>query len=87
MGIHNIIFWNDPINTKELILKVKNKLAGWKANTLSKARSLTLVKANVAGLPNHVMSCLKCPENVIKTIEKDSRPFLWRKYSEMNPVP
>lgn len=35
LRIHNINFWNDPINAKKLILKIKLKLAGWKVNTLS----------------------------------------------------
>lgn len=28
LGIHNIIFWWDQVNSKELIIKIKNKLAG-----------------------------------------------------------
>ena len=27
LGIHNIIFWKDPVNTKELIIKIQNKLS------------------------------------------------------------
>ncbi|CAL9007199.1 unnamed protein product [Prunus brigantina] len=33
LGIHNIIFWKDPQNVRELIDKIRSKFAGWKANT------------------------------------------------------
>lgn len=37
LGIHNIIFWNDPLNGNKLVKRFKQKLAGWKAHTLLKA--------------------------------------------------
>lgn len=53
LGIHNIVFWKDPVNESELIKRVKPKLAGWKENSLLKAGRLTLIKSNFL-----VMLCL-----------------------------
>lgn len=86
LGIHNIIFQKDQVNTKELIIKIKNKLAGWKANTLSKAGRLTLIKANLLGIPNHTMSCFKCHEKITKTIDRESRKFFWGKDCKLVPM-
>lgn len=61
LGIHSIVFLKNPINENELIKRVKQKLSGWKANTLSKAGRITLIKSNLSGMPNHVMFCFKCP--------------------------
>lgn len=71
LWIHNIIFWKDPTNTKELTLKIKNKLAGWKTKTMSRASRLTLIKSNLTGVPNHIMTCFKCPEVLVKTNNKE----------------
>ncbi|KAL6145048.1 hypothetical protein ACLB2K_055736 [Fragaria x ananassa] len=77
LGIHNVACWKDPINSKELILKISNKLAGWKKNTLSHAGRVTLIKTNLAGMPNHVMSCFNCDKRTTKAVDKESRSFLW----------
>ncbi|KAL6216407.1 hypothetical protein ACLB2K_009630 [Fragaria x ananassa] len=37
LEINNIVFWNDPSNTKDLLLKISNRLGGWKKATLSRA--------------------------------------------------
>lgn len=80
LGVHNIICWKDPINANEqLILRIQNKLAGWKANSLSRARRLTLIKSSLAGMPNHILACFKCPTKITKTIDRESRKFLWNK--------
>lgn len=64
LGIHNVVFWKDAVNTNDLILRMQKKLAGWKANTLSRGGKLTLIKANLTGMPNHVLSCFKCPSKI-----------------------
>ncbi|CAL2229189.1 unnamed protein product [Prunus armeniaca] len=46
LGIHNIVSWKDPDNTKLMIKRIRNKFAGWKAQTLSRAGRLTLIKAS-----------------------------------------
>ncbi|KAL6134561.1 hypothetical protein ACLB2K_066792 [Fragaria x ananassa] len=86
LGIHNVVFWKDPINAKELLQKISNKLAGWKQNTLSRAGKLTMIKANIAGMPNHVTSCFKCPKSLTNEIDKQERNFLWGSDMKMAPV-
>lgn len=86
LGINNIICWRDPTNTKDNELKIKNKLAGWKANTLSKAGRITLIKANLCGMPNHMMSCFKCLAKFTKLLDKENIMFLLGKEGKMNPV-
>ncbi|XP_024200132.1 uncharacterized protein LOC112203389 [Rosa chinensis] len=76
----------DPLNAKELLLKISNKLSGWKKATLSRAGKLTLIKSNIAGMPNHVMSCFKCPPKVTKAIDKETRSFFWGKDCHCPPV-
>lgn len=43
---------------------------------LSRAR-LTLLKANLTGMPNHIFSCLKCPNTLATKIEGLHRKFFW----------
>ncbi|KAL6183086.1 hypothetical protein ACLB2K_044497 [Fragaria x ananassa] len=77
LGIHNVIFWKDHVNTKQLLLKISNKLAGWKKGTLSRAGRLTLINSNLSRMSNHVMSCFKCSKKITKAIDKQARNFLW----------
>ncbi|RXH71753.1 hypothetical protein DVH24_025254 [Malus domestica] len=70
LGIHNIVFWKDP-----------QKLAGWKANTLSKARRLTLIKSNLSSMLNHIMPCFKCPTRVTN----ECRDFFWGRDRNTRP--
>lgn len=77
LGIHNIVFWNDPLNENVLIKMVKQKLFGWKANTLSKMGRVTLIKSNLCGMSNHVMSYFKCLSRVIHKLNNKCRDFLW----------
>ncbi|KAL6209023.1 hypothetical protein ACLB2K_019966 [Fragaria x ananassa] len=85
LGLHNVVFWKDPTNAKELLQRISNKLSGWKQNTLSRAGKTTLIKANISGMPNHVMSCFKCPKKLTDEIDKQSRNFLWG--TEMKTAP
>lgn len=83
LGINNIIFWKDSCNT---MVKIKGKLAGWKVNTLPRVGRVTLLKSNLSGMPNHLMSCFKCPDKLTKMLDKENMKFLWGKDSKMNPI-
>ncbi|KAL6216654.1 hypothetical protein ACLB2K_009875 [Fragaria x ananassa] len=85
-GIHNVVWWKDPVNAKELLQRISNKLSGWKQSTLSRAGKLTLIKANISGMPNHVMSCFRCPKNLTNEIDKQGRNFLWGSDMKQAPV-
>uniref|UniRef100_UPI0005C8FB06 uncharacterized protein LOC105353379 n=1 Tax=Fragaria vesca subsp. vesca TaxID=101020 RepID=UPI0005C8FB06 len=86
LGINNVVFWKDPINAKDLMQKLSKRLAGWKQNTLSRAGKLTLIKSNVAGMPNHVMACFKWPKKLKDDIDKQERNFLWGTEMKQSPV-
>ncbi|KAL6194501.1 hypothetical protein ACLB2K_035585 [Fragaria x ananassa] len=86
LGINNVMFWKDPINAKDLMQKLSKRLAGWKQNTLSRAGKLTLIKSNVAGMPNHVMACFKCSKKLTDEIDKQERNFLWGTDMKQAPV-
>lgn len=86
LGIHNIVLWKDAMNGSELCRRVKQKLAGWKANTLSKIGRLTLIQANLTCMPNHRMSYFKCPHKIISQLNKDCGHFFWGNTKNWNPV-
>ena len=68
-----------------MLLKFQKKFAGWKKNTLSRAGRLTLIKSNISGMPNHLMSCFKCPTNMINKMEALRRNFFWGS-SSVDPI-
>lgn len=86
LGIHNVVSWKDPINTNDITLKVQRKLAGWKANSLSRGGKLTLIKANLTGMPNHILSCFKCPAKVTIAIDKECINFFWGNEMKSPPI-
>lgn len=86
LGIHNIIFWKDPVNANELLLRISKKLAGWKSNTLSRAGKLTLIKTNLSGMPNHVMTCFKCTPKLTKNLDQENRRFFWGSDAKSPPI-
>lgn len=86
LGIHNIVFWKDPANTNDIILRIQKKLAGWKAHSLSRGGRLSLLKANLSGMSNHVFSCFKCPAKVASRIDKEQRQFFWGNNVSSPPI-
>lgn len=86
LDIHNIVFWKDPINFAELILRMQKKLAGWKAGTLSRGGKLTLIKSTLAGLPNHVLSCFKCPSKITNRLDKECKDLFWGHQVKSPPI-
>ncbi|VVA28953.1 PREDICTED: ribonuclease [Prunus dulcis] len=69
-----------------MIDRIRSKFAGWKAQTLSRAGRLTLIKASVSGIPNHTLSCFKCPREVCKEMNVCSRRFFWGNGTKVPPV-
>ena len=62
---------------KPIIEKVEKRLAIWKANTLSKAGRLVLIKSVLNNLPIYYLSLFKIPKNVAKCIIQMQRRFFW----------
>ena len=57
--------------------RVKNKLAGWKANLLSLVGRAVLIQASSAAIPAYVMQCTYIPNSIHEGIDWVNRNFLW----------
>ena len=60
-----------------LIEKVREKLAGWKAKTLSMAGRCTLISSVSVAMPTHVMQCCLLPSKTCAELDRINRNFLW----------
>ena len=57
--------------------RVKQKLAGWKANMLSFASRAMLIQASSAKILSYIMQCAKLPGGILDGIDQVNRNFLW----------
>lgn len=57
--------------------KVKQKLAGWKANMLSLAGRSVLIQASSATIPSYVMQGVYLPQKILDGIDRVNQNFLW----------
>lgn len=57
--------------------RMKSKLATWKANSLSLAGRVVLIKSVMASIPVYSMQCQWLPTHVCSEIDKINRNFLW----------
>lgn len=55
---------------------MKQKLVGWKANTLSLTRRAVLVRASSSTIPAYVMQCTHLPNRILEGIDQVNRNFL-----------
>nr|XP_048332767.1 uncharacterized protein LOC125423184 [Ziziphus jujuba var. spinosa] len=63
---------------EEVRKKVELRLKNWKANLLSQAGRLVLVKSVVSSIPIYAMSASKLPLTWCRNIDKMTSKFLWR---------
>ena len=63
----------------ELVDKAMTKLAGWKANCLSKAGRAVLIQSHLETLPAHTMQCFRLPSTISNNIDQVSREFFLEK--------
>ncbi|KAJ0892121.1 putative RNA-directed DNA polymerase [Helianthus annuus] len=68
---------NRVSNWDPVVSKFKSRLSKWKANTLSIAGRLTLVKSVLHSLPIYYFSLFKASKKVIGVLEGLMRRFLW----------
>jgi hypothetical protein len=66
-----------------LVHKVADKLPGWKANLLSRAGRLFMVKTVLSSVPIYLMLALELPKWIFKAIDK-RRCFLWKGQGDAN---
>ena len=57
--------------------RVKQKLAGWKANMLSLAGQVVLIQASFSTIPSYVMQGIYLPGRILDGIDRVNRNFLW----------
>lgn len=62
---------------KEVITKVRLRLASWKRRYLSFEGRIVLIKSVLGSLPIFYMSLFKMPESVARSIESIQARFLW----------
>jgi hypothetical protein len=60
-----------------IIVKIQNKLSGWKHQCLSLAGRLTLTKYVLSSIPYYHMQYAKLPKTLCDEMEKIQRGFLW----------
>lgn len=60
-----------------LLEKIRSKLAGWKASTLSQVGRITLAQSYIMSVPNYVMQTSKIPAAVCDEVEQMCRDFIW----------
>ena len=56
--------------------RIKQKLAGWKANLLSLAGRVVLIQASTSTIPTYLMQCTALPEKLLNNIDRVNRNFL-----------
>jgi hypothetical protein len=59
-----------------IIDKVKSKVNGWRAKTLSQASRLVLIKSVAAAIPSYVMSTFLLPNSICSQLDKVFKNFL-----------
>ena len=70
-NMNRVAHWSPVLET------IQNRLASWKAKTLSIGGRLTLIKSVLSSLPIYYLSLYKAPKNVIDKMESFMRNFLW----------
>ena len=60
-----------------LVEKIKGKLAGWKAKTLSMAGRATLIQSTLSTIPYYTMQSTKLPRSTCDDIDRRNKSFLW----------
>ncbi|CAL9029286.1 unnamed protein product [Prunus brigantina] len=63
--------------------RIKKKLGGWKANTLSLAGNETLLKAVATTIPTYSMMCFCYPANLCKEINGDILKIHWKSWQSL----
>jgi len=62
---------------QNVITRVDNRLAGWKAKCLSLAGRVTLIKSTITAIPAYAMQSACLPCSICDDLDKRIRRFLW----------
>jgi hypothetical protein len=73
-----ILFGNSKRSTfLNIIEKVKSKVDGWRAKSLSQAGRLVLIKSVAAAIPSYAMSTFLLPKSICSQLDKVFKNFWW----------
>ena len=75
---------NEDLNF--VLERVKQKLAGWKANLLSLAGRVVLIQASTSTIPAYIMQSTALPKKFLDNIDRVNRNFLWGSTDEAKKV-
>ena len=75
---------NEDLNF--ILERVKQKLAGWKANFLSLAGRAILIQASTTTIPAYVMQCTTLPKKLLDNLDRVNRNFLWGSMDDAKKV-
>ncbi|KAL8136317.1 hypothetical protein V2J09_002318 [Rumex salicifolius] len=71
---------------QHIILKMKNKLAGWKSKVLSMAGRITLCNSVLCSIPVYSMASLKLPTSVCKELNRLNKAFIWGSWEDRRRI-
>ena len=77
LGLPLTLRQNKPSLWLEVISKIKEKIASWGGNWLTKAGKLIMIKSIMEALPIYQSSVLLAPKAIIDQISKLIQDFLW----------
>ena len=75
---------NEDLNF--VLERVKQKLAGWKANLLSFASKAVLIQASTSTILAYIMQCMALPKKLLDNIDMVNRNFLCRSMNDAKKV-
>ncbi|KAI3934512.1 hypothetical protein MKW92_028327, partial [Papaver armeniacum] len=73
-------------NLTKCLVKVTNRLSGWKNQALNFAGRDVLIKAVLDPSLNHLMCTLKIPRLILNKIDRLKRNFLWQHKDGTNSI-
>ena len=71
---------------KDIIISTQNQLTKWKASAISQEGRATLIRANLAAKPNHVMQSFMLPSSIHQDLNKKNKNFFWNKGEHHSPL-
>lgn len=77
MGIPIVIGRKGKVGFTFLVEKIRNKLSGWKASTLSQAGRISLAQSCIFSIPTYIMQTSKLPAATCDEVERLCCAFIW----------
>ncbi|CAN1188821.1 Putative ribonuclease H protein At1g65750 [Linum perenne] len=82
LGVPTLHGRTDKGTYQAIVDKLDNKLAGWKAKSLSLAGRVTLATSALSAIPAYVMQAAVLPATTCEAIDRRIRNFVWGSTSE-----